>query len=93
MRIVTDPTADVVLSVAEAVLTGESLNEGMGAQTLSLRALSADQQGVDALKGNEDCENCENLTMANIPTGTTGLEVGALVVEDRSGNLFVITQP
>ncbi|MCJ1381642.1 hypothetical protein MMC17_004753 [Xylographa soralifera] len=90
--VVTDPAAGVVLSVAEAVLTGESPSESMVGQSLTLKALSADQQGVDALKRTEECENCESLTMENIPTGTTGLEIRASVVGDESGNLFVITQ-
>ncbi|MCJ1284617.1 hypothetical protein MMC26_003951 [Xylographa opegraphella] len=90
--VVTNPTASVVLGVAEAVLTGESRNEGMIGQALSLKAISANGQVVDASKGSEKCENCRSLTMADIPTGTTGLDVKAAVVGDRPGNLFVITQ-
>ncbi|MCJ1435290.1 hypothetical protein MMC27_004662 [Xylographa pallens] len=90
--VVTNPTAGVVISVAEAVLTEESISEGMVGQALSLKALSANGQEVDALKGNEECENCRSLAMEDIPTGTMGLEVKALVVGDVAGSLFVITQ-
>ena len=90
--VVTNPTAGVVISVAEAVLTEENISEGMVGQALSLQALSANGQEVDALKGHAECENCRSLTMGDIPTGTMGLEVKALVVGDMSGTLFVITQ-
>ncbi|MCJ1294520.1 hypothetical protein MMC34_006078 [Xylographa carneopallida] len=90
--VVTDPAATIALSVAEAVLTRESLNEGMVGQTLALDALGMDQRGSDVSMGIAECEDCESLTMEDIPTGTTGLEVRASVAGDGAGNLFVITQ-
>ncbi|MCJ1398063.1 hypothetical protein MMC11_001260 [Xylographa trunciseda] len=91
--VVTNPTAGVVLSVAEAVLTGKSIDEGMVGRTLSLKVLRADQEGAATLRvSSSECEDCGSLAMEDIPPGTTGLEARASVAESSSGNLFVITE-